>query len=232
MTTRLRPAEVRLLASLAGQLHALDEDIGAARAANTRAAAAPSLWGRPLAADPPPPRLAGERVRLRDGAEILIRPIEPGDAPRLEFDLEHLSALSRYRRFRAPVHHLSPRQLDAATHVDHHRDEALVALDPVGGDGVGVARYTRDRDDPASAEVDYVVTDDWQRRGVGTALLERLAARARAAGVKRLTAKLLVGNEAARHLLAHVGDLRGERSDGSVVEIEARLRRNPIEHGV
>ena len=232
MASRLSSSEVRLLASLAGQLHALDEDIEAARAAHTRAVAGPSLWTRPTDADPPPPRLAGERMRLRDGAEILIRPIEPDDAPRLQLDLEHLSALSRYRRFRAPVHHLSPRQLDAATHVDHHKDEALVALDPVGRDGVGVARYTRDRDDPASAEVDYVVTDGWQRRGVGAALLERLAAHAHAAGVKRLTAKLLVGNEAARRLLAHVADSRGERSDGGVVEIEAQLRPQPVGHDV
>jgi GNAT superfamily N-acetyltransferase len=69
--------------------------------------------------------------------------------------------------------------------VDHHDHEAIIALDPLTGEGVGVARYVRAGADPEVAEVAVTVVDDWQGRGLGRALLERLAARARREGVRR-----------------------------------------------
>lgn len=122
------------------------------------------------------PRLSGQRVLLPDGADIVIRPIGAEDTPLLRVTLEHLSSLSRYRRFRAPVDHISASELDEFAQADHRTREALVALDPVAAEGVGVAGYVRDAHDPSGAEVAYLVTDAWQHRGVGTALLERLAA--------------------------------------------------------
>ena len=59
---------------------------------------------------------------------------------------------------------------------------------------------------------------------MGTALLERLAARARAVGIKRFTATTLVGSEDARRLLAHVADPVSEHSEGGIVETTAHLR--------
>jgi RimJ/RimL family protein N-acetyltransferase len=214
-------SEEREFAILVGELRALGEDIAAARAASARAQAPIGLSAH---REPPAPRLSGEHLRLPDGAEIVIRPIEADDAPLLRLTLEHLGALSRYRRFREPVDHFSPRELDELTHADHRTREALVALDPVAGEGIGIAGYVRDDHDPEGAEVTYLVTDTWQGRGVGTALLERLAARARAAGLERFTATTLVGSEDARHLLAHVADPISEHRDGGIVEITAQLR--------
>ena len=214
-------SEEREFAILAEELRALGKDIAAARAASARAQAP---IGLSAPREPPAPRLSGERVRLPDGAEIVIRPVEADDAPLLRLTLEHLSALSRYRRFREPIDHFSPRELDELTHADHFTREALVALDAVAGEGVGIAGYVRDAHDPEGAEVTYLVTDAWQGRGVGTALLERLAARARAAGLERFTATTLVGSDDARRLLAHVADLVSEHRDGGIVEITAQLR--------
>jgi GNAT superfamily N-acetyltransferase len=212
----------RELKALAGELGALDEDIAAARAASRLDRVG---LGRRKNDEPAAPSMYGECVVLGDAAEILIRPIEPGDAVQLEANLEHLSAMSRYRRFRAPVGHYSAGELRWLTEVDHHRHEALVALDPRAAAIVGVARYVCDPDDRARAHVTYVVTDAWQGRGVGTALVERLAARAGVAGVEQLTALMLVGDEGARHVLSHVADETGERRDGGTLEITARLRR-------
>jgi acetyltransferase len=163
----------RELAILEGQLHALDADISAARASAARGRHPEFSFAQHEA---PHPRLAGEAVTLPDGRQILIRPIEPEDAGELKHGLEHLSALSAYRRFRSYARSVSPEQLDYLTRVDHVRHEALAALDPVAGRAVGVARYVCDPGDPTQAEVTYVVTDAWQRCGVGSALLERLAA--------------------------------------------------------
>ena len=211
----------REFAILEAELEALGRDIAAARAASTRAHA-PIGFGAHR--EPPAPRPEGERVRLPDGSEIVIRPIEGDDAPLLHVMLAHLSALSRYRRFRKPIDHVGTRELDELTHADHRTREALVALDPVAGEGVGIAGYVRDDHDPTGAEVTYLVTDAWQHRGVGTALLERLAARAQAAGLLRFTATTLVGSDDARRLLSHVAEPVSEHRDGGTVETTGQLR--------
>ncbi len=218
---RGKSSREREFAILEGELQALGKDIAAARAASAKARTPIGLAPH---REPPAPRLSGERVRLPDGADIVIRPIEADDARLLRLTLEHLSALSRYRRFREPVDHFSPRELDELTHADHRAREALVALDPVAGEGVGIAGYVRDAHDPMGAEVTYLVTDAWQHRGVGTALLERLAALARAAGLQRFTATTLVASEDARRLLAHVAAPVSEHREGGIVETTAELR--------
>jgi hypothetical protein len=76
-----------------------------------------------------PPSSSGDRARGRRAAAAR---------------LQHLSALSRYRRFRAPIARFTRQQLDKLTKLDHYMHEALGALDPVSGEGVGVARYLRD----------------------------------------------------------------------------------------
>jgi RimJ/RimL family protein N-acetyltransferase len=194
----------RELATLTAQLGALEEDIRAARQAAHRTTV-DRPTSRQSAAE-----LRGERVRLADGAEIVIRPIEPEDMHDLAVGFRRLGALSRFRRFGGRVDRLTPEQLVELTHVDHESREALVALDAATGEGVGIARYARLRDDPTQAEVACTVADGWQHRGIGTALAERLAERARAAGIERCTALIVLGNEPARRLLAHVAGERGE----------------------
>ena len=97
-------AHERELKVLSGELAALDHDI-----ARTRASLRTSPYARAAHSETDLSRasLRGERVSLRGGTVALIRPIEPSDASQLEAGLEHLSALSRYRRFRAPVDYLS-----------------------------------------------------------------------------------------------------------------------------
>ena len=72
----------------------------------------------------------------------------------------------------------------------------LVAV--VDGEPVGIARLVRDG---AEAEVAIAVADEWQRRGVGTFLADRLAADARAAGIERLRATMHAENRASMALM-------------------------------
>ena len=122
----------------------------------------------------------------------------------------------------APAQSLTPEQLDALTRVDHVSNETLIALDAATGEGVGLARYARDPHDPARALLACTVMDAWQRRGVGTALVERLAARARAAGIERFVADTVVGDEPGWRLLAHIADDIVERRDGGMLKLSAR----------
>jgi GNAT superfamily N-acetyltransferase len=217
-----RSSTDRELDSLVAQLRALEQDIAAARAGATRAA----RRGLELhARRPPAPTVRGERVRLADGAEIVVRPIEPGDARELALGFRRLGALSRLRRFREPIDHLSEQQLVELTHVDDDWREALVALDAATGEGIAVARWVRVPGDPGRAEVACAVLDAWQGRGVGSALVARLAARASDAGIERCTALIVGGERPARRLLAHVAEEVGERRDGGTIEITTRVRR-------
>ncbi len=222
MSGRLSSGE-REYATLVGQLRALEEDIEAARQASGRARAG-RVARRPAPREPAH-ALRGERVKLADGAEIVIRPIEPEDRDELAIGFGGLGSLSRFRRFRQRIDRLTYEQLVALTRIDHQSHEALVALDAATGEGVGVARYVRVPDDPARAEVACTVVDPWQHRGVGSALAERLAARAAAAGIERCTALVVLGDQPARRLLAHVVDEIAVRRDGGTLDITARARR-------
>jgi GNAT superfamily N-acetyltransferase len=215
----------REFTTLVAQLQALEDEIAGARRASEDA-----RFGHTHdhhVSRERGPALRGERVALADGTQIVIRPIEPDDAGQMAAGFARLGAVSRFRVFGERVTHLTREQLADLTHVDHSSSEALVALDAVTGEGVGIARYERAPGDATQAEVSCVVLDPWQHRGVGSALAERLAARARAAGIERCTALLVLGNEPGRRLLAHVADEVGERRDGGAVDVTAQVRRTP-----
>ncbi len=204
---------------LEAQLDALQADIGSARRlARHLPGVMSSLSGHHDPAAGPP---HGDRVSLRDGSEVLIRPVEPADAPLLKEGFEHLGALSRFRRFLGTTNPLSVQDLRFLTDVDHQRHEALVAIDPASGDGVGIARYVRG--DAAAADTAIVVVDSWQHRGVGELLADRLADAAVANGVEFFTGRMIVGNHAAEHLLLRVGEPVERLSGPGTVRLTVRL---------
>lgn len=119
---------------------------------------------------------------LADGTRLLVRPVVPGDRVELSAGYHKLSQHSRHTRFFAPPNELSEADLDYLTQLDYRDHCALAAfvLDEPGQPGVAVARYVREADDSACAEVAVTVLDKYQRRGIGT-LLTRLIADAAAA---------------------------------------------------
>ncbi|MEO6821446.1 MAG: GNAT family N-acetyltransferase, partial [Candidatus Nanopelagicales bacterium] len=116
-------------------------------------------------------------VVLSDGRPAHIRAIRPDDAHELVRFHESLSANTVYYRFFAPYPELSQRDVRRFTTVDHVDRVALVAT--VGESIVAVGRY--DVVSPGTAELAFTVRDDHQGRGLGSVLLEHLAAVARAA---------------------------------------------------
>jgi RimJ/RimL family protein N-acetyltransferase len=166
-------------------------------------------------------------ARPRDATEIVIRPISPDDKRALVDAFARLGKTSRYRRFLSPQTHLSDSELRYFTEVDHHDHEALIAIDPRTGQGVGVARYIRSRHDPTSAELAIAVVDDWQRMGVGTRLATALADRAREEGIAALTALVLAENELMLNLAGEFGKVRIVHQEYGTVELTVELP----EHG-
>ncbi len=161
-------------------------------------------------------------VRLRDGASVFVRPIRPDDKGAIREAFARLSEQSRYQRFLTPVNELSQSQLRYLTEVDHTDHEALVAFEPETGDGVGVGRYIR-LGDGVSAEAAVTVVDDWQGRGLGTALCQLLAERARDQGIERFTALLLATNAQMHDVLASLGPATVLSRAAGTVEVEVAI---------
>ena len=172
----------------------------------------------------------GERVTLRDGSEILLRPISSTDKALLKAGFERLSPESRYRRFFTQIRHLTDTQLAYFTDIDHYDHEALLALAPTG-EAVGVARWIRLADRPDAAEVAVTVADDWQGRGVATELLHRLVARARKLGIKHFTASCLSANHAVIEVLEQLGATHFRHPEAGVTELEIDLPKQVMAGG-
>ncbi|MEP7192518.1 MAG: GNAT family N-acetyltransferase [Actinomycetota bacterium] len=167
--------------------------------------------------------MRGDPAVLRDGSAVLIREVRAGDAPLLADGFTRLSSKSRQLRFLTGKPNLTTAELRYFTEIDHHNHEALGALDPADGRGLGIARYIRDVEDPERAEVAVTVVDDWQRRGLGTELLGRLTDRARREGIRHFTALVADDNSAVVGLLddSSVGVHVIQREPGTVeYEIE------------
>lgn len=170
-----------------------------------------------------------ERVVLHDGREAVIRSIRPEDAELLRLGFEELSAQSRTARFLAPKAALSDAEIAYFTVVDHVDHEALAAADPAETRGFGVARYIRHPEDATRAEFAVVVADDLRGSGLAPVLLDRLARRARKAGITRFDAYVLPENRRMLELARQMWRVEQERTVRGVTQISLSIvpRRSP-----
>ena len=145
------------------------------------------------------------RLTLRDGRVVDVRPLEGRDREALAAAVGRLSDQTRYLRFATAKPQLTKRELDFLVDVDHHRHEAIVAIDPTTRRGVALVRYIEVPGEPDVAEIAATVTDDWQGHGLGTALLRQLAGRARANGYSAFRASVLGSNRRSIAMLLAAG---------------------------
>jgi RimJ/RimL family protein N-acetyltransferase len=159
---------------------------------------------------------------LRDGSSVAIRTMGADDEERLLRFHHRLSRETIRRRFFAIHPELSPAELYRFTHVDHLDREAIIAL--ADDEIVAVARFDR-IGRGASAEVAFVVADDWQGRGLVTVLLTRLARRAGQVGIEQFVAETLPENRAMLTVFRHAGLPTTERFERGVVHVTIDLSR-------
>lgn len=160
-------------------------------------------------------------------SELAFRPVDPHDRTPIVTVFDGLSEHSRYLRYLGPKPRLSDAEIRYFTEVDHHAHEAIVVT--AHDVAIGVARYVRRREDPTSADIAVEVVDRWQGRGVGSALLRRIARRAREEGVSSFHGTVLTSNRA---MLATIDALaapwRTTSREGPVLGIEIALDRKMI----
>jgi RimJ/RimL family protein N-acetyltransferase len=166
-----------------------------------------------------------DKVRLKNGTEVVIRPISPADGPGIQAAYRRLSPESRYRRFLAPKPYLRDSEATYLVDVDGQDHYALVA---VLADRprviVGVVRFVRLRDEPQAAEFSVVVGDPYHRQGLATALLTRLMDAAREHGIERFRATMLADNEPAQRLVTGLSPRTHIRRRGTIDEIDVDLQ--------
>jgi GNAT superfamily N-acetyltransferase len=153
---------------------------------------------------------------------MTIRELTPSDHRAVAFTFAHLGERSRYQRYLSPKPFLSARDLSTLLNVDHWHHDALIAYSPPPRAPIGIARYVR-LDEFDAAEVAIEVVDGWQRRGVGTALLAALQARAPHAGICHFSVTMLRDNIGARALVRHVGPIESRAAAGSLIELMLAL---------
>ncbi|MFP5365807.1 MAG: GNAT family N-acetyltransferase [Actinomycetes bacterium] len=159
-------------------------------------------------------------VVLRDGGTAHLRPIHPSDADAVQKFHMGQSQNSIYMRFFAFKAKLSSKELKRFTEVDYKDRVAFVIT--IGGEIVGIGRYDR-LEDPAEAEVAFNIADSHQGRGIGSILLEHLAAAAHENGIRRFSAEVLPENRKMLMVFSDAGyDVKRHFDDG-VVSLEFNI---------
>jgi CRP-like cAMP-binding protein len=153
-------------------------------------------------------------VRTRDGTDLLLRPVLPGDSERTLQGHVWFSSETLYRRFmsaRVP----SPALMDYLAEVDYV-DHFVWVMTDRDGNPVADARFVRDDNHPEVAEIAFTVADAYQGRGIGSFLIAALSVAARVAGVDKFSGRMLADNVAMRTIMDHYGAF-WERDDIGVV---------------
>ena len=154
-------------------------------------------------------------VVLRDGTVASLRPIRPADGDALQRFHNAQSDESIYLRFFAPLRRLSDSDVHRFTHVDYVDRVALVVT--MREEIIGIGRF--DRIDGRSAEVAFNISDHYQGKGIGSVLLEHLAAIARDLGIARFTAEVLPQNRKMLAVFSDAGYEVTRRVEDGVVEV-------------
>ena len=159
-------------------------------------------------------------IDLPHGLTIVVRPLASGDVESVAAVFGRLGDESRRRRFNAAKPCLTDADLAELARVDssHH---ALVAR--VLGDARPVALAQLVRTGGDTAEIAFVVADEYQHRGIGSALTRMLLDDARVAGIREITALATGDNRAAVALIRRIANVLEIRLDGPEQSIRAAI---------
>ena len=159
-------------------------------------------------------------VVVRDGSTVCLRRAAESDVPALQEFLESLSVDSRYHRFMG-LPALTESRVRALATADGSRGTALVV--EARGRIVAFAGFYRDAQHRNRAEVAFVVSDALQGHGIGTRLLERLAAIAREHGIDTFDADVLGDNQRMLDVFRESGFAMATRVEHGVYRVTLSL---------
>jgi RimJ/RimL family protein N-acetyltransferase len=136
-----------------------------------------------------------ETLETHTGESVFIRPLKLTDEPALREMFYKLSDVSIHYRFFSTLRTMPHEKLQDLLRVDYTTDMALVVLAgrEENSPMIGIAHYRKDAR-TNMAEAAFLVRDDWQGKGIGTALIAALMTSAQSNGIAGFTATVLVDN--------------------------------------
>lgn len=152
-----------------------------------------------------------------EGVQVHFRPVKPMDEPLLKDLFYSLSETSIYQRFMAMKRKMPHRELQPFANIDYDTEMALVGIirEHDVSEIIAVSRYMLNKD-TNTAELAFLVRDDWQEHGIGSYMLDSMIRIARQRGVKAFTAEVLPQNIAMLHVFHSTGlRVESEMEEGS-----------------
>jgi GNAT superfamily N-acetyltransferase len=174
----------------------------------------------------PPATDRAELMRLADGRELLIRPIQPADAAPIAASFHLLNEDEIRRRFLHILKALGEEHLHHLTHPQAGSEFVVVAAEPLPpGQALvaAVARLSRDRSDGSRAEFGILVSHFVVGLGLGKVLMQRLIEWASEGKVRVLWGDVMEDNRPMLELASTLGFAR-ESVPGSAGLIRISLR--------
>lgn len=168
--------------------------------------------------------------RLLDGTAVAIRRIRPDDAPRLQAFFGRLSPEAVFLRFLRQRKELPQEEVERMASADNRTQVVLVATHKQSGaeEIVAVASYVVEPAQHDLAEVAIVTEDRFRSWGLGTHLLDQLAAHARTHGIRAFLAFVHYSDDQAIWLIRNTGLPTEARLNSGVWEIKVSLVAEPI----
>jgi GNAT superfamily N-acetyltransferase len=169
-----------------------------------------------------------ELERMNGGGLVAIRSAEADDDALLRDLVADDVQARRQGRHLGFMSHRLPRRLQPLTNTANLGD-CLLAIDPRTGRALGMAAIAAPGEDRATAMPWMLVRDGFRRRGIGTALLERLVARARARDLERFRLRVVVSEQRMLEMMRGVGVVC--RPAGGMREVDADVPL-PVDEGL
>jgi acetyltransferase len=184
---------------------------------------------QPRLAIRPYPTQYVQRWTLRNGTPITLRPIRPEDEPLMVRFHETLSARSVYLRWLHMLHlnqRIAHQEMIRMCFIDYDRQMALVVdyENPLTGQHeiIGVGSLIKEHG-TKNAETALLVTDQFQRHGLGTELLRQLIQIGRDEHLQRVTGDILPENEGMQAICKKLGFHMHYSREEQVVKVEREL---------
>jgi len=176
------------------------------------------------------PEFLETRRTTESGLSLLFRPVKINDEPSLKDFFYSLSDKSIYRRFMSMRRDMPHELLQEFVVIDYSKEMVILAIreDTERPEIVGVGQYGI-QEEQHTAEVAFVVKDEYHNRGVGSELLSYLTMLAKKQGLFGFTAEVLIGNTPMLHLFENQGFDVEKRISAGVVELKMAFKAVYVE---
>ena len=165
-----------------------------------------------------------EETRKIDGELITIRPAKPVDERRIQEHFYNQDKNDIYSRFFQARTRFVRDDMESMYQIDYIKDLTLLAVVGEFGFGrvVAVGEYLLDQANNI-AEVAFSVSNDWQGKGLGKILMQKLSEAARENGIAGLIAYTLPRNQGMVRLFKTLPYKVSTIYDGDVIELSCRF---------